>query len=104
MSFESRMPPPHRFLKFSLKLHLTLLSAPPSPTPQANEANAQGEMAATPPPFSLPKAGSQRDFVVYLGWPIAPSHMSPNAEGGGLQGLTPMSTAVYIEPQKNLEI
>ncbi len=31
--------------------------------------------------------GSQRD-VVYLGWPIAPSYMSPNAGGGGeLRGL-----------------
>ncbi len=28
--------------------------------------------------------GSQRD-VVYLGWPIAPSYMSPNA--GGIRGL-----------------
>ncbi len=36
--------------------------------------------------------GLQRD-VVYLGWPIAPSYMSPNAGGGGegrdLQGLSP---------------
>ncbi len=33
--------------------------------------------------------GLQRD-VVYLGWPIAPSYMSPNAEGEGgeLQGLS----------------
>ncbi len=31
--------------------------------------------------------GSLRD-VVYLGWPIAPSHMSPNAGGGGLRGLS----------------
>ncbi len=32
---------------------------------------------------------SQRD-VVYLGWPIAPSYMSPNAGGGGgeLRGLS----------------
>jgi hypothetical protein len=29
---------------------------------------------------------SQRD-VVYLGWPIAPSYMSPNAGGGGVAGL-----------------
>jgi hypothetical protein len=31
--------------------------------------------------ITIPK-GSQRD-VVYLGWPIAPSYMSPNAGGGG---------------------
>ncbi len=38
--------------------------------------------------------GSQRD-VVYLGWPIAPSYMSPNAEGWGVgaAGSQPMSTA-----------
>ncbi len=29
--------------------------------------------------------GSQRD-VVYLGWPIAPSHKSPNAGGGVVPG------------------
>ena len=29
--------------------------------------------------------GSQRD-VVYLGWPIAPSYMSPNWGGGGVTG------------------
>ncbi len=32
--------------------------------------------------------GPQRD-VVYLGWPIASSYMSPNAGGGGLQCLSP---------------
>jgi hypothetical protein len=32
--------------------------------------------------------GSQRD-VVFLGWPIAPSYMSPSAGGGGvLRGLS----------------
>jgi hypothetical protein len=32
---------------------------------------------------SIPQTqGSQRD-VVYLGWPIAPSYMSPNAGGWG---------------------
>ncbi len=59
--------------------------------------------------------GSQRD-VVYLGWPIAPSYMSPNV-GGGVAGSLllnkfislraaptyvfsqPMSTAVHIEPK-----
>ncbi len=39
--------------------------------------------------------GLQRD-VVYLGWPIAPSCMSPNAgEWGELRGSQPMSTAVH---------
>ncbi len=31
--------------------------------------------------------GSQRD-VVYLGWPIAPSYMSPKAGGGGSRGVS----------------
>jgi hypothetical protein len=37
---------------------------------------------------------SQRD-VVYLGWPIAPSYMSPNAGGWGrgVAGSQPMSTS-----------
>ncbi len=36
----------------------------------------------------LKARGLQRD-VVYLGWPIAPSNMSPNAGGGGeLRGLS----------------
>jgi hypothetical protein len=42
--------------------------------------------------------GSQRD-VVYLGWPIAPSNMSPNA-GKGVAGFRPMSTAVHMEPKR----
>ncbi len=41
--------------------------------------------------------GSQRD-VVFLGWPKAPSYMSPNAGGGGA-GSQPMSTAVHMEPK-----
>jgi hypothetical protein len=41
--------------------------------------------------------GSQRD-VVYLGWPIASSYMSPNA-GGGVVGFQPMSTVVHLEPK-----
>ncbi len=47
--------------------------------------------------FHTPE-GPQRD-VVYLGWPMAPSCMSPNAGGwggGGVAGSEPMSTAVYI--------
>jgi hypothetical protein len=46
--------------------------------------------------------GLQRD-VVYLGWPIAPSYMSPNAGGvggGGIVGSQPMSTAVHRSPNK----
>ncbi len=44
--------------------------------------------------------GSQRD-VVYIGWPIAPSYMSPNV-GGWVAGTQPMSTAVHMEPKKRL--
>jgi hypothetical protein len=44
--------------------------------------------------------GLQRN-VVYLGLPIAPSSMSPNAGGGGSCGVSPMSTAVHkIKPNK----
>ncbi len=42
--------------------------------------------------------GSQRD-VVYLGWPIAPSYMSPNVGGRGVAGFQPISTAVHMEPK-----
>ncbi len=47
-------------------------------------------------PLSLPPLqGSQRD-VVHLGWPIAPSYISPNAGGGWrIAGPQPMSTAVH---------
>jgi hypothetical protein len=41
-------------------------------------------------------------FVVCLG-PIAPSHFSPNAGGGGRGGVAgsqPMSTAVHSSPNK----
>jgi hypothetical protein len=31
-------------------------------------------------------------FTVYLGWPIAPSYMSPNAGGGLLRGSQPLCT------------
>ncbi len=42
----------------------------------------------------IPARGLQRD-VVYLGWLIEPSDMSPNAGGrGGVAGSQPMSTAV----------
>ncbi len=41
----------------------------------------------------------QRD-VVYLGWPIAPSYMSPNeGEVGEVAGSQPMSRAVHMEPK-----
>ncbi len=49
-----------------------------------------------------PLRGLQRD-VVYLGWPIAPSYMSPNAgEGGELRpaGPPPMSSAVHRSQNK----
>ncbi len=45
--------------------------------------------------------GSQRD-VVFLGWPIAPTYMSPmrgGGEGGGVAESQPMSTAVHMEPK-----
>ncbi len=42
--------------------------------------------------------GLQRD-VVYLGWPMAPSYMSPNA-GRGNWGSQPMNTAVHRSPNK----
>ncbi len=41
---------------------------------------------------SVERRGSQRD-VVYLGWPMAPAYMSPNAGGeGGIAGSQPMSS------------
>ncbi len=54
--------------------------------------------------FSLcclsPTGGLHRD-VVYLGWPIAPSYMIPNAGGGGElrpAGSKPLITAVHRSP------
>jgi hypothetical protein len=44
---------------------------------------------------------SQRD-VVYLGWPIAPSYMSPNAGGGGLQGLNQWVQLCTWSPNKEI--
>ncbi len=36
-----------------------------------------------------------------LGWPIAPSYMSPNAGGRGeVTGCQPISTTVHMEPKK----
>ncbi len=43
--------------------------------------------------------GSKRD-VVYLGKPIAPSYMSPNAGEGGVAFSQPMSTAVHRRQNK----
>ncbi len=52
------------------------------------------------PPVFYPTRGLQRD-VVYLGWPIAPSYMSPNAAGGGGDaGSQPTSTAAHRSPNK----
>jgi hypothetical protein len=52
----------------------------------------------------LREGGFQRD-VVYLGWPIAPSYMSPNAGvmggGGGLRGLSQW-VLLYTGAQINL--
>ncbi len=47
--------------------------------------------------------GSQRD-VVYLGWPIAPSYMSPNEGGGGLQVSTNEYSCAHRAQIKRLEI
>jgi hypothetical protein len=38
--------------------------------------------------------------VVYLGRPIAPSYISPNAGERGVAGSQPMSTAVHRSPNK----
>jgi hypothetical protein len=48
--------------------------------------------------YRAQRSGSQRD--VYLGGPIVPTYMSPNA-AVGVAGTQPMSTAVHMEPQKN---
>ncbi len=52
---------------------------------------------------SVPTRGSERD-VVYLGGPIAPCYMSPNAGGGGGCGCQIMSTAAHMVPKYTLEI
>ncbi len=46
------------------------------------------------------KQGSQRD-VVYLGWPMAPLYMSPNAGEEGVAGSQPINPAVHMEPKIN---
>ncbi len=43
--------------------------------------------------------GLQTD-VVHLGWPIAPSYMSPNTGRRGVAGSQPMSTAVHRSQNK----
>jgi hypothetical protein len=55
--------------------------------------------------MSILGTGSQRD-VVYLGLPIAPSYMSPNAGGLGdrVEGSQPKSTALLMEPKSTLKI
>ena len=50
-------------------------------------------------PARLASRGLQR-YVVYLGWPIAPSCMSPNAGRGGDMGSQPMRIAVDRSPNK----
>jgi hypothetical protein len=47
-------------------------------------------------------ATPQRD-VVYLGLPIAPLCMSPNAVRGGVAGSQSMSTAEHMDPKYTLE-
>ncbi len=50
--------------------------------------------------LSVEGRGSQRD-VVYLGWPIAPSYMSPNAGGGWeLRGLSQWVQLFTWSPNK----
>ncbi len=46
---------------------------------------------------SVRTRGSQWD-VVYLGWPIAPSYMSPNAEGGESCGVSANEYSCTQEP------
>jgi hypothetical protein len=53
--------------------------------------------ATTGPHVTVTLRGLQRD-VVYLGWPLALSYMSPNAKGGGVVGSQPMNTAVHRSP------
>ncbi len=49
-----------------------------------------------------PKAKGLQRYVVYLGWPIAPSYMSPNAGWGGqLQGLSHWVPQLYTGDQIN---
>ncbi len=48
----------------------------------------------------LGPSGLQRD-VVYLGRPIAPSYMSPNAKGGGVAGSQTMSTGTATHRSRN---
>jgi len=47
--------------------------------------------------------GLQRD-VVYLGWPIASSYMSPNAGGVGSCGVSANEYSCTQEPKETLEI
>ncbi len=48
----------------------------------------------------IDKTGELLWYVVYLGWPIAHSYMSPNAGGEGVAGSQLMSTAVHRSPNK----
>jgi hypothetical protein len=55
------------------------------------------------PIFFLFFTGGLQGDVVFLGWPIAPSYMSPNAGGGGRGELRGLSQRIqlYTGAQKN---
>ncbi len=74
-----------RFWPFPIKFMSSSVLAPMLTLP-INESTELNE-------WSLYIRGSQRD-VVYPGWPIASSYMSPNA-GGGVAESQQMSTAVH---------
>ncbi len=44
--------------------------------------------------WCMTSRGSQK-VVIYLGWPIAPSYMNPNAGGVVVAGSQPMSTGAH---------
>ncbi len=75
---------------------------------KGNRENQSCETIALPiPPTSWPRGrgtgggGVDTKQVVYLGWPMAPSYMSPNAGWvGELRRSQPMSTAVHRSPNK----
>ncbi len=73
-----------------------------SATVSAHSTSLSGRTSWCLLSLSLNHRGSQRD-VIYLGWPIAPTYMSPNAGGGGLQGLSQW-VQLYTGAQINLEI
>ncbi len=59
-----------------------------------------GTLLPTEADIKVTDRGSQRD-VVHLGWPIAPSYMSPNAgDGGRLRGLSQRVQLCTLSPNK----